>query len=481
MYITEQRESWTRDWKILDLDASALAEMMAAKEITSREVTETFIDHIKNINPMLNFLVEERFNSALDEADEADRRLAENNASGKLFGVPISMKESFHIAEMETTGGLLNRKGFVQYSNAEVVQKLKDEGAIILGKTNTPELCFCQETDNKLYGRTNNARDLTRTAGGSSGGEAVMISVGGAAAGLGSDIGGSIRFPSHFNGVIGFKAGKGQVSSIGSYPPENHELQERMLGIGPITKSVKDSRLLYNIVAKTPAENNKIDEFTICVLPETEFPLSATTTSIMKTVYKSIENQFTSERSMPPYFKDSALVWQEIMSIDGAKSPGIEAFGNKPVRPVRAYINELISGKATVHRYLSWALIGAKLFKPSARRVEEIKTYVSAGDAVLNDYLNKRILIFPVYHTAAPRHGVVYKEIFSIRKTYQKYMPYVAYANVWGLPVLTIPVGTDEEGMPIAIQLISKNGNEEALFRLGEVIEKKFECYVRIE
>lgn len=481
VYIREQLESEVRDWKILDFDASTLAKMIAAKEITSREATETFIDHIKNINPKINFLVGERFQKALDDADEADRQLAENKASGKLFGVPISMKESFDVAGMETTGGLLNRKGFIQHTNADVVQKLKDEGAIILGKTNTPELCFCQETDNKLYGRTNNARDLTRTAGGSSGGEAVMISVGGAAAGLGSDIGGSIRFPSHFNGVIGFKAGQDQVSAIGSYPPENHALQERMLGIGPITKSVKDARLLYNIVAKTPAQANIIDDFTISVLPKTDYPLSAITTSLIDSVYMSVEKKFTSERSIPPYFKNSALVWQEIMSIDGAKGPGIEAFGNQKSRPVRAYINELVNGKAKVHRYLSWALIGASLFKPSDKRVQEIEAYVSTGDDLLNDYLNKRILIFPVYHKAAPKHGIVYKEIFSIRKTYQKYMPYVAYANVWGLPVLTIPIGTDEEGMPIGVQLISKNGNEEALFTLGEFIEKKFQCYVRVE
>lgn len=481
MYIKEQLESETKDWKVLDLDASALTKMIATKEITSREATETFIDHIKNINPMINFLVEDRFKSALAEADEADRQLAENKPNGKLFGVPISMKESFDVAEMETTGGLLNRKGFVQHSNAEVVQRLKDEGAIILGKTNTPELCFCQETDNKLYGRTNNARDLTRTAGGSSGGEAVMISVGGAAAGLGSDIGGSIRFPSHFNGVIGFKAGKGQVSTVGSYPSENHVLQERMQGIGPITKSVRDARLLYNIVAKIPTKKNIIDDFTINVLPKTDFPLSPTTLSLIDSVYLSIEKRFTTQRSIPPYFNDSALVWQEIMSINGGKGPGIEAFGNQPARPVRAYINELINGKAKVHRYLSWALIGASLFKPSDKRVKEIEEHISRGDDVLNDYLNERILIFPVYHTAAPKHGTVYKEIFSIRKTYQKYMPYVAYANVWGLPVLTIPVGSDDKGMPIAVQLISKNGNEDALFTLGEFIEKKFESYVRVE
>lgn len=477
----EEIDSETRDWKILNLDASALAKMIATKEITSREATETFIDHIKNVNPTINFLVEERFQEALEEADEADRRIAENSVNGKLFGVPISMKESFDIAKMRTTGGLLNRKGAIQYSNAEVVQKLTDEGAIILGKTNTPELCFCQETDNKLYGRTNNARDLTRTAGGSSGGEAVMISVGGAAAGLGSDIGGSIRFPSHFNGVFGFKSGSGQVSSTGSYPPEYHELQERMLGIGPITKSVRDAKLLYNIVAKVPAENKLINDFTINVLPKTDYPLSPTTESLVGLVYKVIKNQFISEQDIPPYFEEAAQVWQEIMSIDGAIGPGKEAFGNQPARPVRAYVNELISGNAKVHRYLSWALIGATLFKPSEKRVRELETYVTTGDDVLDDYLNKRILIFPVYHSTAPEHGVVYKEIFSIRKTYQKYMPYVAYANVWGLPSLTIPIGSDEEGMPIAIQLISKNGNEDALFTLGELIEKKFSGYVRVE
>ena len=481
VFIVEQPESETRDWKILDLDASALAEMIAAKEITSREATETFIDHIKNINPTLNFLVEERFKKALEEADKADRQITENKSLGRLFGVAISMKESFHVDEMQTTGGLLNRKGFIQETDAEVVRKLKAEGAIIIGKTNTPELCFCQETDNKLYGRTNNARDLTRTAGGSSGGEAVMISVGGAAAGLGSDIGGSIRFPSHFNGVIGFKSGNAQVSSSGSYPPESHELQQRMLGIGPITKSVRDAKLLYNIIAKGKAEEKSIDGFTINVLPKTDYPLSSTTASIVDAVYTAINEQFTSERVIPPLFTESALVWQEIMSIDGATGPAKEAFGNQPARPVRAYVSELISGKAQVHRYLSWALIAANLFKPSEKRVKELEVYVTSGDETLDGYLNERILIFPVYHSVAPKHGMVYKEIFSIQKSYKKFMPYIAYANVWGLPSLTIPVGEDEKGMPIAVQLISKNGNEDALFKLGEYIEKKFQSFVRVD
>lgn len=466
---------------VLDLDATALAKMIANQEITSVEAVETYIRHIQEMNPSVNFLVEDRFSTALEEAAEADRKLAENIVVGKLVGVPISMKESFHVEGMKTTGGLVIRKDAVQMADADVVQKLKDEGAIILGKTNTPELCFCQETDNKLYGRTNNPRDLTRTVGGSSGGEAAMIAIGGASVGLGSDIGGSIRFPCHFNGVVGFKSGKGQVSSTGSYPAEEDVLQQRMLGIGPIAKSVRDAKLLYTIITKEAVEEKSVDHFTITTLSKTNYPLSAKTNALLDAVYEELHKTFTSERSIPPYFDESSVIWQEIMSINGALGIGKEAFGDEPVRPIRSYLKEVISGTSSNHRYLSWGLIGTTLFKPSEKRVSEIRDYLAHGDEKLDDYLANRIVIFPIYHSAATEQGVVYKEIFSIRKTYTKYMPYVAYANVWGLPALTIPVGQDESGMPIAVQLMSKNGNEDALFQVGQLLEEKFQGYVRVE
>lgn len=101
------------------------------------------------------------------------------------------------------------------------------------------------------------------------------------------------------------------------------------------------------------------------------------------------------------------------------------------------------------------------------------------GHEEINSYLQQRILIMPVYHSTAPIHGKLYSEIFSIKKTFLKYMPYVAYPNVWGLPSLTMPVGEDETGLPIGVQLISCNGNEEALFQLGEILEKEFRGYRR--
>lgn len=467
---------------ILFSDATTLASKIANREITSLYATETYITHLKKVNSKINCLVENRFDEALKEAKIIDTTIKQNRMKHKkLLGVPISMKESFDITGMKTTGGLIHLKNAVRDKDAEVVARLKSEGAIILGKTNTSALCFCQESDNKLYGRTNNPWDLTKTAGGSSGGEAALIAVGGAAAGIGSDIGGSIRFPSHFNGVIGFKSGHHQVSQDGSFPKAEIPLQERMLGIGPITKSVQDAKIIYNLIAKQPASRRNLTNFTITFLPRMNYPMSDETEAMLTRVQKQVENEFEILREVPPFFEQSALLWQEMMSVDAGESIAQITFNQKKRRETREYIKELLTRKSNIHRYLSWALIGAKLFKPSQKRIKELNDIIRRGDELLNNYLDDKILIFPVYHTSTLRHGHLYKEIFSIRKTFLKYMPYVAYANVWGLPALIIPIENDKQHMPMAVQLISKNGNEDALFQLGEWLEDLNRGYVRCQ
>lgn len=465
---------------ILDADATELSKMIMKREISVSDITSIFIKRMNDKNPSVNFLAEERFAAAMGQAAQADATLSTGKATGALFGVPMSMKESFDVAGMQTTGGLIGRKGSVQDEDADVVRKLKAEGAIIIGKTNTPELCFCQETDNKLYGRTNNPRNLDRTAGGSSGGEGAAIAIGAAAVGLGSDIGGSIRFPSHFNGVIGFKSGKGQVSQVGSFPFVEDPWQQRMLGIGPIAKSVRDAKLIYSLIAEHPIEERDISTFSINIFRTTELPIADETVKLLNNVYLSLKNTFMTEREPLPLLPESALLWQEIMSIDGGESTRKTAFGNGKGSPITAYIKEKTSGTSGIHRYLSWALIGASLFKPSPKRIEEISQQLDAGDKFLEAYLEKRLIVMPVYHIAAPSHGIVYKEIFSIRKTFLKYMPFAAYANTWGLPALTVPIGMDDDGMPIGLQIIGKNGNEDAIFSLGSLLEKEFGGYSRV-
>src|SRR5699024_3509686 len=125
-----------------------------------------------------------------------------------------------------------------------------------------------------------------------------------------------------------------------------------------------------------------------------------------------------------------------------------------------------------------WALIGAKLFRPSKQRKQEINKIIIKGEKTIFSYLKNRILILHVYHQSALKHGEVYNDIFSIRKTYKTYLPYIAYSNVWGLPSLTIPIDKDENNMPISLQVISRNDNEAVLFQLGEILEEKFIVYI---
>lgn len=467
--------------QFLDLDATQLAQLIKNKTITALAATEHYIDHLKQVNPGLNFLVEERFFAAREEARRCDVHIASGaDVTGRLFGVPISLKECFDMVGTKTTGGLLARQDYRPEQDADIVQRLKEEGAIVLGKTNTPALSFCQETDNKLYGRTNNPWDPLRTAGGSSGGEGALIAVGGAAVGIGSDIGGSIRFPAHFNGVVGFKSGDGQVSAAGMYPPFPHPLQARMLGIGAMAKSVRDARLINDIIALTPPASRTLQDFEL-VIPQQSLtsPLSEQTKQIINNITDKIQPHFATIDDVPPLFAPTATLWQLIMSIDGAQSVKKEAWqGAAKGSVIGEWLKERLFKSSEWHAYLTWALIGANLFKPSPAKLKEMITQVEEGDAVIRQYFAHKIAILPVYHSPALYHGQVYKEIFSPRKTYRRYMPYVAYANVWGLPALTVPVG-EEDGLPVAVQIISNVGNEAAIFELGEWLEAQFRGWKR--
>lgn len=465
---------------LLDMDASTLAREIRAGTISSFEAVETYIAHLQRVNGKLNCLVEDRFAQAREEARQADALRAQGRAEGRLFGVPISVKEAFDVKGMKTTGGLRHRRDCRATQDAPVVDRLRREGVIILGKTNTPTLCFCQETDNKLYGRSNNPWDLTRTTGGSSGGEAALIAVGGAAVGIGSDIGGSIRFPAHFNGVIGFRSGSRQVTQQGHFPHTEEPWQERMLGIGALAKSVDDAELLNAIIAEHPPGLVNTDRFTITVPPaDPRYPLDPSSAQSLARVRDFFGKEGAVAGEPVPFLDKAASWWQMVMSVDGGAGIAQLAFDGKKPHPWREYLREIATHNSDYHRYLSWALIGTSLFQPSKRKWAALVDELKQADEVVARYLENRVLVLPVYHSAALPHGGVYAEIFSMRWTVLRVMPYVAFVNVFGLPALTVPVGTDEHGLPVAVQLVSTVGNERALFDAGRKLEKAFRGYVR--
>ena len=200
------------------LSAAAMAEQIRRKKISPVELVDAHLAKIEKLNPVLNAFVQVDADRAREAARKAQSAVTNSAALGPLHGVPISIKSSISVDGLRCEAGTRLRAGFVARQDAPLVTRLKRAGAIVLGSTNTPELLMSWETDNLLYGRTNNPWDLERTPGGSSGGEAAAIAAGMSAGGVGSDGGGSIRVPAHFSGICGLKPTPGRISFDRTFP-----------------------------------------------------------------------------------------------------------------------------------------------------------------------------------------------------------------------------------------------------------------------
>src|SRR5947208_11740705 len=230
------------------LPAVQMAEQIRHRKISPVELVEAHLRKIKKLNPVLNAFVQVDAEGAFRQAREAEVAVRRGAKLGALHGVPVSIKSSIEVAGFRCEAGTKLRQGTVASQDAPLVSRLRDAGAIILGTTNTPELLMAWETDNLLYGRTNNPWDLTRTPGGSSGGEAAAIASGMSAAGVGSDGGGSIRVPSHFSGICGLKPTPGRIPSTGHFPVSAGPFA--LLGVvGPMARTVADVQLLFEVLS----------------------------------------------------------------------------------------------------------------------------------------------------------------------------------------------------------------------------------------
>src|SRR5690348_6896948 len=227
---------------IIFASAATLARAIREKQVSSREVVEAYLQRIEAINPTLNAVVQVRAEAARAEARQADEALARGELRGPLHGVPFTIKDTYDVAGMICTCGTKGRAANVAQQDATAVARLRAAGGIALGLTNVPELLLAYESDNLIYGRTNNPYDLARTPGGSSGGEAATIAAGGSPLGLGTDSGGSIRVPAHFCGVAGLKPTWGRVPLTGLFPPP-FGTSARLRHAGPLARYVEDLAL----------------------------------------------------------------------------------------------------------------------------------------------------------------------------------------------------------------------------------------------
>ncbi|GAB5487711.1 MAG: amidase [Parasphingorhabdus sp.] len=232
--------------------ASELAATIASGVTTSVLATEAAIARIEKLDETINAVVIRDFDSARQQARDADARLAKGDTA-PLLGVPMSVKESFNVAGLQTTWGIKGVTIKPAEDDSAVVRRLKTAGAVILGKTNIPTLLTDWFADNPVYGQTNNPHDLKRSPGGSSGGAAAAVASGMVACEYGSDIGGSIRVPAHYCGIWGHKPTYGVVSQQGHTPPGVNEGADTALAVvGPLARSADDLELLLEATLDRP-------------------------------------------------------------------------------------------------------------------------------------------------------------------------------------------------------------------------------------
>lgn len=240
--------------EIIQLTGKNIVELLKAGELSASEVLESYIERIGAINPKINALVVPLFEEARRAAASRDAAYIKREPLGPLHGLPVSIKESIEVAGTPSTLGLTARVGHRAASDAPQVEALKNAGAVIIGKTNVALLLRAYETDNPVYGRTNNPWNYDRAPGGSSGGEAALVAAGGSVFGLGSDLAGSIRLPAHACGVHALRPTAGRLTMLGHARIHPGGLSAITSQAGPISRSVADLRLAMSVLAGAGSE-----------------------------------------------------------------------------------------------------------------------------------------------------------------------------------------------------------------------------------
>lgn len=378
-----------------------------------------------------------------EEARERARALERGDRRGLLYGVPITVKDSFDMAGIPSRVGSPGRPLTPAVRDATAVARLLAEGAIVLGRTNTPEMLARYDTDNAITGRTNNPWDLERTPGGSSGGEAAAIAAYCSPGGVASDGGGSIRMPAHFCGIAGLKPTPGRISGTGHTPSLGHPAG-LVTTVGPMARGAQDLRLLFSVLCGYDGQ----DPFSVPVPPR-----EPSTEQVRIGVWEQFYAVPIEPEIRGAVRRAAALASALGFTVDAFEPRGLERAPNL------------------------WSFFfGQWIAKGSALTAEEALNNLAARDrmraALLRQMEGVAAVLMPVFGIAAFRHGeskwlVEDKEI----GLFQAAMPAVV-ANVLGLPAVTIPIAVTEGGLPVGVQLMGRPFEDELLLELAIRLEE---------
>jgi amidase len=478
----------TSEW-----DYRTIKELVAAlqaRRVSALELTNHTIAHIETVDRRVNAVVVRDFERARNAAKAADTALLRGETRG-LLGVPMTVKESFNIAGLPTTWGVPQFKGFMPKEDALIVSRVKNAGAVILGKTNVPLMLSDWQSYNDIYGTTNNPWDLGRTPGGSSGGSAAALTCGFGPLSLGSDLGGSLRAPAHYCGVYAHKPTLGLVPRRGQTPPGVPPLprESDLAVVGPMTRSAADLALALDVIAGPDEEragigyrlvlrsarHDHLKNFRVLVIDT--HPLGPTTSAVRAALGRLSERlahagvKVAHASPLLPDLAESARLYTRLLSsIWGADLPPGTYAKLRSAAEALSPLNRTLAAERTrgaVMSHRDWlAADGAR-----AQLQQQWSELFREWDVVLCPAMPTPAFLHDHSSPIESRHILIDGKSYS----------YLDAQVVWGelaatpgLPATVAPIDRSESGLPIGVQIVGPYLEDRTTIAFAEFLEREF-------
>jgi Asp-tRNA(Asn)/Glu-tRNA(Gln) amidotransferase A subunit family amidase len=451
-------------------DATGLLSAMRSGAESAERVVGEHLARLRRCQPGLNAAVEILAEEAMAEA--------RSPRPGPLSGLPVSVKETFAMAGRQITAGSLRMPPIACGRDAEAVARLRAAGAIVVARGNVPELAMAGETDNPRYGRTGNPLAPGRTCGGSSGGDGALVAAGGVAAALGTDILGSIRIPASFCGIVGFKPASGAVSKRDCWPRLGERFTDSWLAAGPLARSVRDIRLLYDVLARQPAAAPAGLRHLRLVLPR-DFPFASRDPAIGEALAIARDALLAAGLRPAPVGPWPVAVWHRAMTrylayellplladaLTDATGQGLSVW--------RETCRQL-AGRGEIYPGLHRLLLVARLVRfrrapaaAAARRIIE-----EARAQVRTELGRDGLLLFPTVGVLAPAYGRMNR--LTMRPGVNRLLTPLTLCNYLDLPAITLPARRCRDprtGLVPGVMVVSAPGAEGALLDVARSLE----------
>jgi len=453
--------------ELLQVSARRQASLIRTRAISSVELVQAHLAQISRVNPCIHAAIHILEDRALAEAHLADQAVARGETSGPLHGVPFSIKDSIELAGTVCTAGTTGRRHAApSREDATLVTRLRRAGAIPIAKTNLPDLLFAFESDNLLFGATNNPYDPSRTSGGSSGGEAALIAACGSPCGLGSDAAGSVRLPAAFCGIAGIKPTSGRLPRTGHFPPAGGWL-EMVWQIGPMARYVEDLVTMMPLLIGGDGRDATVVDMPLGdpaavalsqlrVAFYTDNGLAAATAPVAAVV-RAAANALASqvqcvEESRPACLTQAYDLEMKLIGPDGGDS-------------LRQYLQDLGSGK--LHPLLTGWLDKLERYRVGMDGFAGYWAELDRYRAELLAFMDRfDVILCPAYTQTALSHGAS-----ILDENFRGFSHTMAF-NVAGWPAAVVRCGESAEGLPIAVQVAARPYREDLTLAVASRLEE---------